>query len=488
MSQNVGQKTLKTSELEPLGLGLDNHADVFRYQDRILRAFYPGHEAFYAELAAQAVTRELIAEKLLIPIAPSEFQIEGYSMALEQPVLRFPSFPYEWTPSMFKRAAEAILKVNLRLMEHGYCTQDGHPWNVLFAGTTPLFVDFSSIIKLPADGRWVGVEHFMETCLTALKLMEKGYPTATRALLREVKSFPDQGLAEAVLFSANRYAGSPRVIADARKVGRLLSHFGSKALNRLRVRGQTQQQGTPAQVQALLETIGKMDVQPPGEMWSEYYTASADYPTYSGKREELAALRSATPKHAVLDKILARLQPKTLLDIGCNRGVYSQLAALRDIQVVGLDSDELALDKMYRDSVSLGTNAVPLFVNITAPAEPVAFKARPFPTAEERLRSDCVLCLALIHHLVFKPPHLKFPHIADILASFTGKHLVVEYIPFEDKYVQEAIRKRPSGFADRFPWYALENFVAALETRFTDIETFESHPAPRKLLLCRKRG
>lgn len=478
---------MNSSELTPLGLGMDNHADVFRHGDKILRAIYSAHEQFYADLMDHHIVAELVADRLLVPVTKSSTQLDGYNLVLEHPALPFVTFPYEWTPSMFKEAAKCILNLNLRLMEHGYCTQDGHPWNILFSGATPQFIDFTSIIKLPSNGRWTGADNFVDACMSALKLMAKGFPTTAHSLLRDVKSYPDHTLANSVFINTNRFGGHPKLIADTYKFGELISHFASKAIDRFRIRGQSRIKGTAEHMQSLINTIDRLDVHPPKEMWSHYYATSSDYPAYNGKIEELKQTALSTPKHVAFEQLLTRLKPTTLLDIGCNRGVYSQLAALKGAKVIGIDSDELALDEMYRDSAALGTEVIPLFVNVTTPAEPLTFKARPFPTVEDRLRSDLVLCFALIHHLAMKPPYLTFPHIASILAAFTGKHLIVEYVPFEDKYVQEAIRKRPEGFGDRFKWYTQENFLAALAPYFDSIETFDSHPAPRKLLLCRKR-
>ena len=484
----TAETSLSPNDLKQLGLGLDNHADVFRHEDKILRALYREHEQFYTDLADHAVVKQLVADGLLIGVAKSSLRVDGYNVVLEHPVIPYVTFPYEWTPSAFKDAAKAILQINIRLMEHGYCTQDGYPWNILFDGSTPKFIDFTSIVKLPADGKWLGIDDFNNCCINALKLMEKGYPTVARALLREVKSFPDQALANAVFFNTKRYANYPKLVGDLRKMQDTVSYFVSKGVNRLTHRSRMGAKGSLQHLKALLEDIEKMNVEPTKEMWSRYYVGGPDYPLYTGKREELERFKTATPKHVIIETLLERIQPKSVLDIACNRGVYSQLAALRGARVIGVDNDELALDEMYHDTKGLKTNVIPLYVNVVTPAEPVTFKDRPFPTTEERLRSDATLCLALMHHLAFKPPFLSFAHMVNILASFTEKWLIVEWVPASDKYVQEHFQKRGPGFADRFKWYTYENFRAALEKQFSSIEAFDSHPAPRKMLLCRKKA
>ena len=71
---------------------------------------------------------------------------------------------------MFKDAALNILKLNMALVKHGLCTQDAHPWNVLFDGRFPKFVDFTSIIKIPEYGVSYVIKEFNEYCTNPLLL------------------------------------------------------------------------------------------------------------------------------------------------------------------------------------------------------------------------------------------------------------------------------------------------------------------------------
>jgi hypothetical protein len=89
-----------------------------------------------------------------------------------------------------------------------------------------------------------------------------------------------------------------------------------------------------------------------------------------------------------------------------------------------------------------------------------------------------VLALALTHHLVFKRG-LAFEDIAERLAAFTRKWLVVEFVPANDRYVSEWMN-------ERFAWYHLEGFTTALQAFFRRIEVLDSFPPPRVLLSCER--
>jgi hypothetical protein len=157
------------------------------------------------------------------------------------------------------------------------------------------------------------------------------------------------------------------------------------------------------------------------------------------------------------------------------------MAALLGSRVVGIDVDERALDDMYLDSKRLKTNAMPLYVNAVAPAQAIGFREIPFPPVTERLRSELVMCLALVHHLVFKTTRMSFAHIAKLFDSYSENYLLVEFVPKHDVHIQ-------SWCTEEFSWYTLDNFKAALSQYFPEIEVFQSFPSPRVILYCMKRA
>ena len=140
-------------ELIPTGMGIDKHAVLFRAHDRLVRAIHAPYSRFYAELIEDPVIAQLIADGRLVATRKSLFPVPGHSLVLEHPILSLVSYPFEWTPSMFKDAALALLDLNLSLLPRKLCTQDAHLWNVLFNRTQPVFVDFTSIIPAPDEGR-----------------------------------------------------------------------------------------------------------------------------------------------------------------------------------------------------------------------------------------------------------------------------------------------------------------------------------------------
>lgn len=174
-----------TDDLTPFGMEIDCHATLYKNDQKLFRAIKPKSYEFYRKIIRNPTILKLIANKLLIETIESNRKIEGHKLVLEHPLLSQVSYPFEWPPNMFRDAAIALLRLNIVLMENGFCTHDAHLWNVLFDGTTPKFVNFTSISATPPDGRWGAYNQFINCCLSPLLLMQAGQATSARQLMRD---------------------------------------------------------------------------------------------------------------------------------------------------------------------------------------------------------------------------------------------------------------------------------------------------------------
>jgi hypothetical protein len=468
-------------DLAPLGMGIDQHGRLFKGGGKVFRAIIPKHAEFYSSLLRHPVIQSLMESETLVRTGESDLRIDGYGLILEHPLVHRVTYPFEWTASMFLDAAKIVLDFNLALMSAGYCTQDGHPWNILFDGVKPLFVDFTSIVPLPDSGRWPAVDEFEQYFLTSLSLMARGHHGSARALLRDIFTPPDPELARSA--ATKRSMHGNRVVRELRaliKPG--LELFGMRTnelKKRLGKKFGGQASGTLSYVKQLRDSLETMKVAPSTGEWSKYYDGTRNpLPIFDGRLKTLVGLKESTPKHRAITAFLQRTRPKSLLDIGCNRGVFSQIASLFGIPSVGIDLDESALDQMYLDSRALKSSALPLYVNGVAPSEAIGFQEIPFPSAASRLRSECVLCLALVHHLAFRRTHMSLDHIVRNLSNYSEKTLVVEFVPPEDPYLQEAYPPKEE--------YTEANWISCLHRHFQSVERVESFPAPRLLFFCSK--
>jgi len=88
---------------------------------------------------------------------------------LEHDRVSFPSFPYEWPPEMLHAAGVLTLELSASLLPEGLGLKDATPYNVLFQGPEPVFIDMLSFEKRKAgDPVWLPYAQFSRTFLLPL--------------------------------------------------------------------------------------------------------------------------------------------------------------------------------------------------------------------------------------------------------------------------------------------------------------------------------
>ncbi|MCP5117285.1 MAG: SAM-dependent methyltransferase, partial [bacterium] len=91
------------------------------------------------------------------------------AIAVEHERIAFPSFPYEWPAEMLHAAATLTLDIAEGLAGEGLGLKDGTPYNVLYRGPTPVFVDVLCLERRdPRDPNWPPYAQFVRTFLLPL--------------------------------------------------------------------------------------------------------------------------------------------------------------------------------------------------------------------------------------------------------------------------------------------------------------------------------
>jgi hypothetical protein len=144
----------------------DPHGVLFSRGGRVLRMVNSGGvadlQAFLASSAADkwiesgALVRTTMLghnerEAVLADpgIADVYANIHGEAI-LEHERIPFPSFPYEWPPEMLHSAAALIIELTLELLPENLGLKDATPYNILFRGPRPVFIDLLSFERRDA--------------------------------------------------------------------------------------------------------------------------------------------------------------------------------------------------------------------------------------------------------------------------------------------------------------------------------------------------
>jgi hypothetical protein len=421
---------------------MDPVGSVFRYQGEVYRGIRSAYEDFYRRLVTSDFFPELV-NLGLVDTRVADFTLDGFALVLRHKKIEFESVWGEWCSLMIKDATVFMLELSLGLAKHGLFLNDIKPGNILFDSTRPVWIDLGAVVPIESVSprRWL--RRFWQNSLFPLWLMSRGMGGLGRLVYREV---PNQGLQAWIARRPIRWFPLYYRALVAR-----CSHD-----NLVRT------------LEKLLHYVMRLKVRPESRGWIAYR---------EGRMPPVTQPDSFNLKQKNVYDVLKSLPRGTLMDMGCNKAWYAELAATLGYQVVAFDTDDETICHVYRKMKAAQLPVLPLVMDFAWPRASfgLGLAGR---DAIERLRCDVTLGLALVHHLVFFG-ELKFETIAWMLDRYTKSCAIVDFPPKEDISVSKWMR---AGFQ----WYTLDNFMAALRKYFPSISIYESDPAPRRLLVCKK--
>lgn len=456
----------------------DPNGRLFEWRGELYRGITEKFEPLCCRLIGEGIVAELNSKGLMIDTELTQFRMEGYNLIVKHRRLPFVSYGYEWSAGMLKAAALTVLDLNLALAPHRLTAPDIHPANILFDGPTPLYVDFTAIEEASEDAEiWPAhaQQYFRQFFLYPLYMMAQGQHRMAHWLLHDFDNgvLPEEYKA-VCCNKGNRPQVVERMAARLRqKLSQLQGYPQSLADLTLRAGRAVKSRlegGSRYGVAVLMEMrreVEAIDVSFVPTEWTDYYID--DFPAFTPSSEWGF-------KRSTVHDVLTRLRPDSVVDIGSNRGWYSQLAASMGSLVVALELVESSVDLLFHDAVKRGYSILPLVMSIKSPSAGYGLCNRWLLPASERLKGDLVLCLALTHHMALRE-HLNFQQIAEALRQFTKRWLLVEFVPREDRWCRHM-------WTPSFPDYTVENFVKGLRTQFNSVEILGAAPDSRQLFLC----
>ena len=455
-------------------VSFDNRGRVFDAGEHILRIPDPNYREQALSLFRKYETERLdnlgIVETELVP---------GEELAFRHRKLTI-SYPFEWPADMLKDAALFHLELMSELASRGLALKDALPGNVLFDETRPVFVDFFSLVAAEslAEEKWLveGAEGrppwrtvlermFFPYFVVPLLAMAAGDYQLARLLLSE----------KACNCSGAEPLRKDLLLARRGIVARLRALFRYTALHAT-LRGNAFTD-VVRQLRSMLQTL---DVTPRQSDYLDYYAA---------KREEFALDDPAAwkAKQKSIDAVLVSSQPATVLDLGANTGWFSRLAARHGARVMATDIDEAAIDDLYLRARTGGLAILPLRLSFGELAKAVSCPAAEgmFLPATERLQSDLVCCLGLLHHLVLGEGR-SLREVLEVLSALARRTLVIELIALDDPLIRENPGFFPSLTQHSAATYSLDALLEAGQPVFRTFTVMESHPDTRTLVVFEK--
>jgi len=452
----------------------DPAGHLFQRDGRILRVVSEGGAAcakfLFTPLAEQWATEGSLVRTWRV--SEPDLLTADSAQVLEHERIPFQSHPYEWPAEMLHAAAALTLRFASEALSSGYSLKDATPYNVLFRGPRPVFVDALSFEPRSAgDATWLPYAQFLRTFLLPLLAQKHfGMDLGATMLAHRDGLEPEavykwcswlQRLRSPFLSTVSMptWMGRKEVEAKAYVPKSIDPERAEFVLNSL--------------FRGLEKSLRKAAPRLADSRWSGYLSTTALYDS-----EQFQA------KETFVRESLAEVKPEWVLDIGCNEGHFSGLAAQAGASVVAIDSDSEVVGRTWRKAASEGLDILPLVVDLSRPTPAMGWRNQESTSFLDRAngRFDMVLALAVLHHMLVTE-RVPLSAALDLLAETSRKYVLLEFVSPDDPMFQRIVR----GRGELYRHLTLAHFEAEVRGRFEVVKSTRIDGLHRWLYLLRKK-
>ncbi|MGB2696377.1 MAG: class I SAM-dependent methyltransferase, partial [Candidatus Zixiibacteriota bacterium] len=433
---------------------------LFTKNNQILRAIIPPKERFYRSLLAEP-QRKLLIDAGLVETEITAYYTDTYPLIVKHAQLPLITYPFEWVSENLKQSALFFCAFWKKLAALGFGLKDAHGYNIVYDyGNNPCFIDFCSII--PLQEAPLVCEEFNRYFLNPLYFLKVGQQSQMRHLVN--LGGYETGKKRGGIDDQEVLPLLPSQLKKKYLYYREKEHFYRKEIS------------SHSLVELYEEEINGICVEIKETCWATYYDVSSQYPT-NVRFGNLEPDEAWQPKQKFLYDLLSNHPGQTVLDIGCSAGWFSRLAAKLGKHVLAMDNDESSLERVYRYARRENLTIHPIFCDFSKLNS--LYPKQGTRNIKKRFKSDIVLALAVVHHLVFRE-NMTFGSIARLLHTVTKDTLVVEFIDNNDRSIKDIMMKEK-----KVPWYTGDNFKLELGKYFKKINIVDSTGNfARYLLVC----
>ena len=395
---------------------------------------------------------------------------------IEHNAIFFPSFSYEWPAEMLYSAAELTLELSQILLVEGLGLKDASPYNVLFEGTNPIFIDLLSIEKRDVlDPIWVPYAQLVRMFFLPL-FLNKFFEVE----LKDIFLGRSEGIE---IDQCYRYLKGLNLIKPLAFSLIILPYLLSKTkLSSRESLYKVRKVKNPELAKFILSSLFKKlkknlkKLKPKEKKKSLWLNYMHEKTHYSENIFEL--------KEAFINRKLDNLKPQTVLDIGCNTGHFSFIAASKGSKVVAIDYDATSIGELWKKASAEKADILPLVVNICHPSPSVGWRNLERSSFLKRAHEkfDMIFMLAVLHHMVVTQ-RIPMEEIAKMVYDLTKKWLVIEFVDKEDVMFNKLTR----GRENLYQHIDISYFKKIFYPYFNIIEKFQLKDSNRWLFLMEKR-
>lgn len=439
----------------------------------------------------QIVDTKIVSDKNV----RKQLNVSEGRLVLEHRRISSITYPHEWPPSMLQDAALFHLKLSAALLPKDLHLKDAHPLNILFESGKPVLVDFASIVTkealfneryLRGNSKYNNEPENIRISVLILEIYKRmflpyfyiplcayafGNKKSIGTIIHET-TLNTSKRATALTSAINEYElNSPQVADNLRQVEKIFENFVSDLdANRL--------------FDSLYRLIQELPIASRKSGYTNYYEKK-------GENQDYTQMEDFNEKQEAVFKALNQESIESVLDIGANTGWYSLMAEHMGKRVLSLDTDAACIELLYEKVKESGINIQPIIADFAKLSSecPSLYDNKPvLLDGYYRFRSDSVMVLGLLHHLVLGLG-MGFDEIFSKIDLLSSKQLILEYVSIDDSLIQAEPDFFPAYYRDPngFGFYNLDNLLRTLKKFCSDVEVKWSTKDTRMILVCRKR-
>lgn len=438
---------------------------VFESGGTIYRQVNQYYAAQYRQLIDSGLYKQLVSHQRLIAHGEVTENLTGspnwYATLLPEPV-QYITYPYEWCFEQLQDAALLTLTVLKTSLQHGMILKDATPYNIQFHKGRPVFIDTLSFDTYDPKQPWIAYRQFCQCFLFPLYMEHYLKTDIQRILSTYIDGIPVDFVAKLLPLKSRLSLGVWLHV--------YLQHTASTS-----PRGNKHTAGFSKK--KLLDVISHLtniitnfpNNKTYKTTWSNYY------------EDTILSKEYLAGKEKIVQAFIQNSTARSVLDLGANDGYFSRLFASHSMQVVATDADNRCISRLYQEvKKNHMENILPLILDIANPSPAIGFHNQERAAFHDRIKTDMVAALALVHHLVIGK-NISLPVLADYFNSIAPE-LIIEFVPKEDEKVQHMLKTRPDTFPD-YTTSAFEN----LFLQYFEVISKKEVPGTHRILYHMKR-
>ena len=416
---------------DPAGFVFEKDHTVYRQVNQL---YAPHYDHFIQSGLYESLVRsgELLAHT---EIRENLLNHPEYYLNLLPEQLSFISYPYEWSFDQLRDAALLTLSILLQSIDKGMILKDATAYNIQFRKGKPVFIDTLSFEKYDESKPWIAYRQFCEHFLFPLYLEHYLKTDFNSLLSRFVDGIPVSFAARCLPWRSRWNLGVRLHVLLQHKMGHQPANQPGKTIHFSRQK----LLNVVRHLQSILSSL--KPGYPAVSTWSNYYGETILGQSYLEEKKRLVR------------DFLNGQHFESVLDLGANEGVFSELAAAGAGQVIATDFDSRCINDFYLKLKKTSSPSIlPLVLDLSNPSAGVGFDNTERTPFFERVKPDLVMALALIHHLAIAH-NIPLSRLASFFSHFAPS-LLIEFVPKEDPKVIELLKNRE----DIFDEYTREQF------------------------------